>query len=177
MRWISIPLILLGASLKAQEPPPPPADTAAYRALVTQAGRESHSPGTKLRVRIRASDGHILVSQDGGNAWLADSARADVDSTQFMIAFTPGNSAGVIISDARGRFLSSVARESSVPLDFAGCDRDALAMYPAPNADIASGKVGFWLLTPLGQVGPTPVSPLLMPRSPAKVWFRLELIQ
>jgi hypothetical protein len=78
------------------------------------------------------------------------------------------------VMNAKGQRLTLTPNESSVPLGFHGCEREPLWMYPAVNDEIAAGQAGFWILSKAGIVGPSAVSPLLMPRSNLRVWFRIE---
>jgi hypothetical protein len=176
-----VSLVLCVRSLEGQAPPPVPPESATGSTLVLEAQRVTRAPPAtlvKVRARLISSDGRVLISGGTGTmalAWLVDTSKASRDSTHFTVTFTPGEAThSAVITDWKGRCLSLTGRESSIPLDFGACNRQPLIVYPAPNAQIAAGKAGFWLLTKVGQVGPTTGSPLLLPRSPLKVWFRLE---
>lgn len=169
---------LLSGPLVAQVPPAPPPDSI----LALESARAPRPPAsvTKVRARLVSSDGRVLIARAGSAtafAWLVDRSSAGNDSSTFTVTLTTaGTTSAVVITDWQGRCLSLTGRESSIPLDFGACDREPLSLYPAADAQIAAGEAGFWLLTKLGQVGPTTVTSSLLPRSPLKVWFRLEPI-
>jgi hypothetical protein len=178
-------LLLLGLFLLSVDPlagqaPPLPPDTTADSALVLQSTRGPAPKAFvhKLRARLISNDGRVLIARDLGSAavaWLVDTAKVGTDSSTFTLSFTTeGEKYSLVIRDWKGRCLAPTGRESSIPLDFGACDRESLLVYPAPSQKTASGETGFWVLTKLGFVGPTAVSPLLVPRSSAKVWFTVK---
>ena len=123
-----------------------------------------------MRARLRSSDGKLLVSRDGGDsgfAWLAPDSVSVSDSTWFFL--TSAASGAVAIRDWRGRCLGYETPDPSQPLDFGNCARRRIFAHPGLDA-----PDGFWLISPLGIIGPTRVSPMLIPRSPTPVWFKLE---
>lgn len=154
----------------------------AERATVMErAATMTKTAARKIHARLVSSDGRVLIARGTGTSaltWLVDSNKVGDDSTHFTVTFKTAGAAGgmnsAVITDWKGRCLSLTGRESSIPLDFGSCDREPLLVWPAPDARIASGQAGFWLLTKLGRVGPTKVSPLLVPRSPLRIWFRLQ---
>jgi hypothetical protein len=170
---------LISGPLGAQVPPTPPHDSALALETARPAPRTATNV-TTVRARLVSSDGRVLIARAGSAtafAWLVDRSSAGRDSSHFTVTLTTaGTTSAVVITDWQGRCLSLTGRESSIPLDFGACDREPLSLYPAADARIAAGQTGFWLLTKLGQVGPTTGSASLLPRSPLKVWFRLEPI-
>jgi len=134
-----------------------------------------------VRARIRSYDGRVLVSRgtpSSALAWLADtnSARHDtLASSVFTVSFV--GPAAIRVLNAKGECLTLTPNESTVPLAFGRCDREPLWIYPAADDDIAAGTTGFWILSNMGMVGPSAVSPILMPRSKLRVWFRLEPVK
>lgn len=138
----------------------------------------SSKPSASVRARIRSYDGRVLVSRgtpSSALAWLTDTTSASRDtlaSSVFVVSFI-GPSA-LRVANAKGECLTLTPNESAIPLAFGRCDREPLWMYPAANDAITAGEEGFWILSRLGMVGPGTVSPLLMPRSNLRVWFRIE---
>ena len=176
-----IPL-LLGNSLFAQEPAMPPSALITGRFVIPGGGAERlNTPSASIRARIRSYDGRMLVSRgtpSSALAWLADTTSASRDtlaSSVFTVSFV-GPSA-LRVANAKGECLTLTPNESAIPLAFGRCDREPLWMYPAANGAITSGDAGFWILSRLGMVGPGEISPLLMPRSNLRVWFRIERVQ
>ena len=150
--------------------------------VVPGAGAEHlNRPNASIRARIRSYDGRILVSRgtpSSALAWLADTATARRDtlaSSVFSVSFV-GPSA-LRVANAKGDCLTLTPNESAIPLAFGSCDREPLWMYPTANDAITAGNEGFWILSRLGMVGPGAVSPLLMPRSNLRVWFRIEPVK
>ena len=176
-----IPLVL-GSTLMAQEPAMPP------RALITGGfvvpGGDAERvtlPAVTRRARIRSYDGRVLVSRgtpSSALAWLTDSTTAGRDtlaSSVFTVSFV-GPSA-LRVSNDEGQCLTLTPNESAIPLTCGRCDREPLWMYPAATDAIVAGDAGFWILSRFGMVGPGAISPLLMPRSNLRVWFRIEPIR
>jgi len=140
-------------------------------------GERPETPVIRMRARIRSYDGRVLVSRgtpSAALAWLSDSvaARRDTLATTVFDVAVVGRS--LRITNAKGECLMLTPNESSIPLAFGSCDREPLWTHPAANDAITAGESGFWILSRFGVVGPSIVSPLLMPRSNLKVWFRLE---
>ena len=140
-----------------------------------------NTSSASIRARIKSYDGRILVSRgtpSSALAWLADTStvrRDTLASSVFTVSFV-GPSA-LRVANANGECLTLTPNESAIPLAFGRCDREPLWMYPAANDAITAGDAGFWILSRLGMVGPGAVSPLLMPRSNLRVWFRIEPVQ
>jgi hypothetical protein len=175
-------LSVLSSALAAQEPAMPPREFVVGAIRASVPGAESRvAAGTALRARIRSYDGRILITRKTNSsllAWLADTAQARTDPTmvsEFTVSFV--SPTAVRIADAQGRCLMLTPNESSVPLNFGRCDRGPLWIYPGADSATVSGQSGFWLVSRFGLVGPTSGSPLMMPRSPLRVWFRLEPVQ
>lgn len=173
--------VFAGGSLAAQAPPAPPRDSATGGIIVPQS-QMSHPRSTTsatVRARLLSNDGRVLVTRGGSGpamAWLVDTTAAADDSSVFTVTLSPSGNASITIADWQGRCLSLTGRESSIPLYFDAC-REPLAIHPAPDSSIAAGRAGFWLLSKVGIIGPTSVSPILIPQSRLKIWFRLQPVR
>src|SRR5437867_2958738 len=145
-------------------------------------GREqspcANASAISVRARLVSSDGRVLIAREtsaGGLPWLVDSAVVGKDSSYFNVKLgVDSASSKIVITDWRGRCFGPIGRESSIALVFNTCNREPLFVDPAAYDKIATGSVEFTLRTRFGRVGPTAVSPLLVPRSPLVISFRLE---
>ena len=175
--------VLWGSQLAAQAPAMPPHELVSgglpMPGVVSRSSR-----GTPVlpprQARIRSNDGRVLITRAGLRAplaWLVDTARTLSDSSfsaEFTVSFV---AASTILISSQGQCLTITPNESTIPLSFGSCESEPLWIYPAADSAIASGEAGFWLISRMGMVGPGVISPLLMPRSNLRVWFRLEPIK
>ena len=162
-------LLMAAGALGAQVAPRAlPSDISLLR-LAEEARQAGFTPTNPLRARIISSDGRILTTR-GDIAWLADSTSKD--ASVFTVVLNQGQAA-LAIQNLGNACLTALKREPAFPLVFRQCSSPTLFLFPVPDDSTVRGERGFWLLTELGPVGPTAISPILVAPSPAPIWFRL----